>query len=81
MLKACPFCGHEADSSDPDTLYPNGTGWKVNSDGLLSFHSFREVPKAQWCYSLHCVVTSGGCGAEMYGLTKQEAINKWNKRV
>jgi hypothetical protein len=39
------------------------------------------VPKEQWCYSIHCVTTSGGCGVEISGDSRQECIDKWNRRV
>lgn len=79
-MKDCPFCGHHVDLEDPDVLYPNGTGWKIRSDGLRSYHHFREVPPDQWCYSMHCPTTSGGCGAEISGDSKEEAVEKWNRR-
>lgn len=79
-MKPCPFCGNAVDIDDGDTLYPNGTGWRDNTFGR-SYHSFREVPKEQWCWSVHCTTTSGGCGCEMSGDTRQEAINNWNKRA
>jgi hypothetical protein len=81
LMKPCPFCGHTVDMDDPDTLCPNGTGWKIRTSGLRTYHSFRDVPKEQWCHSIHCVTTSGGCGAEISGDSSQECIDKWNKRV
>lgn len=81
QMKLCPFCGHEVDMEDPDTLHPTGSGWLVRANGMRSYHSFREVPQEQWCYRLHCVTTSGGCGAEMSADSKAEAIEKWNRRV
>ena len=80
-MKPCPFCGKEVDLEDNDTLYPNGTGWEIRPNGKRSYHSFRDVPKEQWCWSMHCPTTSGGCGVKMSGDSKQEAIDKWNKRV
>ena len=80
-IKDCPFCGHKVDLEDPDTLYPNGNGWKILSNGRKGYYSFRDVPKEQWCYSLHCVTTTGGCGVEMSANTKEEAIERWNRRV
>jgi hypothetical protein len=79
-VEDCPFCGLSVNMDDPDTLYPNGIGWKIRSDGMTSYHSFRDVPKEQWCYSIHCVTTAGGCGAEISGNSKQECIDKWNRR-
>lgn len=78
-MKDCPFCGMPVDLEDPDVLYPNGTGWKIRGD-LRSYHHFREVPPEQWCYSMHCTTTSGGCGAEISGDSKEEAVEKWNRR-
>ncbi len=80
-MKDCPFCGHPMDMADPDTLYPTGTGWKLQPNGIKSYHSFHAVPKEQWCYSIHCVTTSGGCGVEISGDSAQECIDRWNKRV
>ena len=75
----CPFCGKLADLEDYDTLYPSGTGWK-DEGGLRSYHSFRDVPKEQWCWGMHCPTPAGGCGAEIHGDSKAEALAKWNKR-
>jgi hypothetical protein len=80
-MKSCPFCGHEVDLENSDTLYPNGTGWHIDGNGITTYHSFREVPKEQWCWSMHCPTTAGGCGIEMADNTKQQALDKWNTRV
>jgi hypothetical protein len=76
-MKPCPFCGTEVDLNDEDTLYPNGLGWREEEENMRAYCMAREVPKEQWCYSLHCL----GCGVEMKGDTRQEAIDKWNQRV
>ena len=34
-MKPCPFCGHEVDLEDEDTLYPAGIGWKDNKMNQL----------------------------------------------
>lgn len=80
-MKPCPFCGHEVDLEDGDTLYPNGVGWQTRRNGMRTYHPRKEVPQEQWCYSMHCPTTAGGCGAEVSGDTKQEAIDKWNRRA
>jgi hypothetical protein len=80
-LKPCPFCGHEVSLEGDDTLYPNGVGWKKRKGGFTQYVSRMVVPEEQWCYSMHCPTTEGGCGAEISGDSKQQAIDNWNKRV
>lgn len=80
QFKPCPFCSHPVDIDDPDTLYPNGTGW-IEKGNFRVYRNLREVPKEQWCYTFHCVVSSGGCGAEVSADTQEEAIRKWERRV
>lgn len=80
-MKPCPFCGKEVDIDGEDTLYPNGTGWKISDGGLRGYFSFREVPKEQWCWSIHCPENYGGCGAQVSGDSKEEAIEKWERRA
>lgn len=78
----CPFCGKPVDLEDGDTLYPNGTGWEYHrQNGFRTYRNFRDVPKEQWCYSLHCTESAGGCGAEMSADSREEAIAKWNTRA
>lgn len=76
----CPLCGHAVDLSDNDTLYPNGTGWRQELN-LRTYHGFREVPKEQWCWSMHCPTTAGGCGMEVSGDSRDEALAAWNQRA
>jgi len=76
-MKPCPFCGHQMDMDNPDTVYPNGTGWKIGEDGIRTYHDAREVPREQWCYSVHCV----GCGVEVSGDSRQECLDKWHRRA
>lgn len=79
--KACPFCGMKIDVNDPDLVYPSGIGWKDDDiDGYRYYVSHREVPKEQWCYNVVCQSHYGGCGASITGDSKEEAIEKWNKR-
>ena len=54
-MKPCPFCGHEIDLEDGDTLYPNGSGWEDHPDLGRHYCFYRQVPKEQWCYSMHCL--------------------------
>ncbi len=78
--KDCPFCGKHMNPSDQDTLYPSAVGWK-EEDGFRSYCSIYDVPKEQWCYKIVCQEHYGGCGAEIYGDSIEETLEKWNKRV
>lgn len=80
-IKPCPFCGHAVELDNPDSVYPNGTGWGTCADGTRAYYPARIVPPDQWCYSVHCVVTAGGCGAEISGDSFSEAVARWNRRV
>ena len=83
-LNPCPFCDKATDLDDCDTLYPNGVYWYP--DGDYGKH-YSQSPTnhiglaGNPCYKLVCDVVSGGCGAEMHGDSKQEVIDKWNRRV
>ena len=81
----CPFCGkpmHDNGEMGEDTFYPSGTGWKFDEDlQMRTYHSFRDVPKEQWCWVLHCATNYGGCGAEMHGDAKYDTLAKWNRRA
>ena len=83
-LKPCPFCGKCPDVSDGDTLYPTGMAWKDEDQGeYRSYHTLalHEVPSSQWCHGMHCVEVAGGCGAQVAGDSRQEAIDRWNARA
>jgi len=76
----CPFCGKPVDLTDEDTLYQSGSGWKFDEDlQMRTYHRINEVPKEQWCYGMHCPEPAGGCGAEIHGDSKDEALAKWSK--
>lgn len=82
QLKPCPFCGSELDITDSDTFHPSGIGWKEHPRiGIRGYFNFREVPPEQWCYSINCPTTYGGCGAEISGDSIQETIDNWNRRT
>lgn len=81
-MKSCPFCGLKLNPDDVDTVYPNGIGWKDDEiDGYRNYVYSCEVPKEQWCYQVVCQNHRGGCTASIVGDSKQDAIDKWNKRV
>ncbi len=75
----CPFCGTPVDFDDDDTLYPAGVGWKFDEDfQSRTYHHITEIENTeQWCYGMHCT----GCGAEITGDSKEEAIALWSTRV
>ena len=80
-IPPCPFCGKKVDLEDEDTLYPSGSGWLFNAElGIRTYHRYNEVPKGQLCYGMHCPEPSGGCGAEIHGDSKEEALVKWCHR-
>lgn len=79
-LKPCPFCGFDADLDEPDTLYPGGR-WRED-DGIRHYllpNDKREGHGRTW--TLHCPVTVGGCGAQISGDTREEAIAAWDRRA
>lgn len=78
--KDCPFCGMEC-NLDNDTLYPNGVGWEIAEGGYRHYVSRNSVPPEQWCYKVICNESYGGCGVEMSGDSREEVVEKWNKRV
>lgn len=79
-FKPCPFCGKEPEMYNPDTLYPNGIGWKYVDEDLRVYVHMFDVPHEQWCYSVYCVETAGGCGVEVSGDSEEEAVRAWNRR-
>lgn len=81
--KPCPFCGNTIDLTLGDSLHPTGVGYIDSDEGYRYYESIRsrEIPKENWCYSVICSELYGGCGAEVAGDDKFEAIQKWNRRV
>ena len=83
-LKPCPFCGKVLDLDDPDTLYPTGVYWYLDSDygEIYSTQKFSHIGVAgNPCYKLVCSGISGGCDAVMHGDSEQEVIERWNRRA
>lgn len=84
MTKPCPFCGKAINLDDEDTLYPDGIGWIDHWEEDYDYRSYvsaLEVPKEQWCYKIVCNQIYGGCGAEIHSDSKEEVIEKWEKRA
>lgn len=79
-LMPCPFCGRKVDEDLDDTLYPTGHGW-LEEGGHRHYVSYREAPKDQWCWQMLCPEVGGGCGVEIHGDSRDEAIAKWNRRA
>lgn len=78
----CPFCGKPVDLEDQDTLYPSGISWRDHEDpGMRSYHARRDHKEGDGkCWRMHCPTPSGGCGAEISGDSKEEALAAWNRR-
>lgn len=78
----CPFCGRASDIQDDETLYPTGGWWRHAEDGLRHYVRHRErKPGDGMVWGMHCPEVYGGCGAEVDGDTKDEALAKWNRRA
>lgn len=79
----CPFCGKAADMEDPDTLHPSGSGWRDDEvEGFRTYHGHKDrLATDNRCWEMNCPTPSGGCGAEMHGDSREEAIAKWNRRA
>lgn len=81
-LTPCPFCGWAPSPDDDliDVVYPSGTMWRQKGN-FRTYHSYSERQEGdQFCWNVVCNESMGGCGAEMYGDSKEEAISKWNRR-
>lgn len=84
MLKPCPMCGSEMDHEDSDCMHPSSVGWidqPLSENIARRYVRATEVPPEQRCWEIHCVKHYGGCGVNVSGDTKQEAIDNWNRRI
>ena len=83
-LLPCPFCDHEVNSGDNDVLHPAGIYW-VESEHIGRTYVGRNhmlfIDRANECWSVNCAESGGGCGANVIGDSKDEAIGKWNTRA
>ncbi|HET8687510.1 MAG TPA: hypothetical protein VFM18_12720 [Methanosarcina sp.] len=94
-MKPCPLCGMHPDMDGDDTIYPV-SGWRlIEEDGdtfpvyidyldVLDMRS--DYPECfgiyyGFVYTMHCVENHGGCGMEVSGNSKEEAIARWNRRT
>lgn len=80
-LLPCPFCGKTMQITE-DTIYPSGTVWLYNEDlQCRTYHGIHDIPNGNICWQINCCEHEGGCGASISGDSRQETIEKWNKRV
>jgi len=81
-MKPCPFCGFQVEDH-VDMVYPSGIYWMF-VDGYKSYMNFQSSlghPGCGICYQVFCNPVMGGCGANMTGDSKEEAIENWDRRV
>jgi hypothetical protein len=85
-LLPCPFCGRRPSTDLIDTLYPVATEWYETGGGYRGYTGRKQAAtKAQgraWgnCWQMCCSPSEGGCGVEVYGDSREEAIAAWNRR-
>lgn len=82
-LLPCPFCGYKPPKDLSDTLYPSGIYRRFEPEiGFTSFIGRRDrLPTDEPCWAMHCTENMGGCGAQINGNTRDEAIAAWNTRA
>lgn len=81
-LLNCPFCGVKPNIEDPDTLYPTGIRWRYTPEGYKQYLRLKDSTQDDsHVWGFHCSEQAGGCGVEIVADTKQEAIDKWNRRI
>ena len=78
--KHCPCCGRKVDPEDEDTLHRSGK-WKDSNNGFRRYMPSSAEDFHGWTWSLSCVEHYGGCGLNISGDSKEEVIEKWNRRV
>ena len=81
-LLPCPFCDHDMEMTDlKDALHPSGVYWRVDK-GIRHYirHPDRK-PTDIPCWTFSCLTHEGGCGVTMNGDSRDEVINRWNRRV
>lgn len=75
-LKPCPFCGSSIAVVICTTHELSGCDCYIDSPGFAvccSINEISSVPLSDW---------KPGCGASSgYGLTKEEVVEKWNRRA
>ena len=83
-FKPCPFCGMQSELSWEDTIHQSGEAWREDMrNGVLYRHYIRRNDPRGYhglCYDINCATVYGGCGVTMDGDSKEEVIEKWNRR-
>ncbi len=70
-LLPCPFCGFIPNINDDDCIYPaDRPQYDKETDSL-----YYRV------YQLVCYETGGGCGVSILGDSRNDLIERWNKRI
>jgi hypothetical protein len=83
-LKPCPFCGWQAGEDLIDVVYPTNlfVHWidpDDHSQGQHCNHDRHGAVGEVW--HVGCTGCMGGCGAEVTGVGRVEAIANWNRRA
>ena len=79
-LLACPFCGHLPQDWQ-DFLHPTGRAWR-DDDGMRHYMRWDDPRGTHGqVWELSCLEHEGGCGATMTGDSRQDVLDKWNRRV
>jgi hypothetical protein len=78
-MKPCALCGKKPYEDGDDTLYPTGR-WR--EDNGFRHYLLPDDPREHFgrVWTMHCPTVYGGCGMEISGDSKEEAIEKWNRR-
>jgi hypothetical protein len=79
-LKPCPCCGRaQYNPEDPDVIHPSGS-WATSEEGYRHYLPSGDPAAEGKCYVVNCVLHYGGCGLNVSGDSKEEAIAAWNRR-
>ena len=80
-MKDCPFCSKTPDLDEPETVHPSGIYWRLTEFGREYISRNAITRDCFPCWVFNCVESAGGCGAEISGDSKEEVLEKWNRRA